>query len=126
MKEQIELARDVLDKQVIDRDGTKVGRVDGLVLVLDDDGRPRVDHMQLGFVVLARRVHPRLETWLEKIRERCSVRKVARQVIQWEKVTELTTGHIKVDLLARETPAFDWERWLRDKIVMHLPGGGKE
>jgi hypothetical protein len=126
MKEQIDLARDVLDKQLIDRDGTKMGRVDGLVLLLDDDGRPRLDHMQLGFVVLARRVHPRLEKWLEKIRERWSVRKVARQVVEWEKVTELTTGHIKVDLLARETPAFDWERWLRDKIVMHLPGAGKE
>jgi hypothetical protein len=126
MKEHIELARDVLDKQLVDRDGTKMGRVDGLVLLLDDDGRPRVDHLQLGFVVLARRVHPRLEKWLQKIRERWSVRKTARQIVEWEKVTELTTGHIKVDLIARETPAFDWERWLRDKIVMHLPGAGKE
>jgi hypothetical protein len=126
MKEQVDLARDVLDKQLIDRDGTKMGRVDGVVLLLDDDGPPRLDHMQLGFVVLARRVHPCLEKWLEKIRERWSVRRVARQIVEWEKVTELTTGHIKVDLLARETPAFDWERWLRDKIVMHLPGAGKE
>ena len=40
---------------------------------------PRIDHLELGFAVLARRLHPRLERWLQSLRERWSVRRSARQ-----------------------------------------------
>ena len=113
---KLDLARDVLDKQVVDRDGTKMGRVDGLILELRGDQPPRVVAIEMGFVVLARRVHPRVERWVEKLR-RFSVRKTARQRVAWEKVKAVEVYHIQLDVKALETPAFDWERWLRDRFV---------
>jgi hypothetical protein len=121
MKE-MDLARDVLDKQVVDRDETKMGRVDGLVLELRGDGPPRVDAIEMGFVVLARRLHPRVESWVERLRRRFSVRKTARYRVPWSKVTDVTTHHVQVAVKLEETPAFDWERWLRNHIVAKVPG----
>lgn len=113
---KLDLTRDVLDKQVVDRDETKMGRVDGLVLELRGDRPPRVVAIEMGFAVLARRVGPRTERWLERLR-RFSVRRTARQRVAWEKVKDIKPYQIQVDLEALETPAFDWERWLRDHFV---------
>jgi len=124
MAQELDLGRDVLDKQIADSDGTKMGRVDGIVLTIDD-GPPRIDHFELGFSVLARRVHPRLERWLQALR-RWSPRKTARQMVPWTAVKEITTREVCLDLKAIDTPAFDWERWLRKHIVSKIPGSGKE
>lgn len=118
---KLDLARDVLDNLVVDKEGTKMGRVDGLVIDLSGDGPPRVEGIEMGFVVLARRIHPRVERWVEWLR-RWSVRKTARFRVPWEKVQEVTPYHVQVDLEALKTPAFDWERWLRDHFVAKVPG----
>jgi hypothetical protein len=113
---RLDLSRDVLDKQVVDREETKMGRVDGLILELRGDQPPRVDAIEMGFVVLARRMSPWMERWVEKLR-RFSIRKTASQRVAWAKVMEVKPYHIQLDLKALETPAFDWERWLRDHFV---------
>ncbi len=124
MREEVEIIRDLLDKQLVDRDETKMGRADGIVLEVDGDKQPRIDHLELGFVVLARRLGPRAEEWFTAMRKRWSVRKSARQIVPWSKVVDVTDSEIKLDLKAIETPAFDWERWLRDHIVTKIPGSG--
>ena len=123
---ELELTRDVLDLLLVDRNETKMGRVDGLVFIVHDDGPPVVDRLELGFVVLASRLHPRLERWVEAIRKRFSVRKTARQQIPWSAVAEIKKQHIKLSIDAVHTPAFDWERWLRDHIVSKIPGSSPE
>jgi len=124
MRERFDLIRDVLDKQIVDRDETRMGRVDGIVLAVDGDGPPRIDHLELGFVVLARRIHPRLEVWLQRLRERWSVRSSARQIVKWSSVVDLNPHHLKLDVKALETPAFDWERAMR-RLVHKIPGSGE-
>jgi len=124
MRDRIDIIRDILDKQVVDREKTKMGRVDGVVLTIDDDGRPRIDHFELGFAVLARRIHPRVEQWLQALRKRWSPRQNARQIVPWAAVMDITPHHVQLDLKAEETPAFDWERWLRNKVVARIPGSG--
>ena len=118
---KLDLARDVLDKQVVDQDETKMGRVDGLVLELRGDQPPRVEAIEMGFVVLARRIHPRVEGWVQWLR-RWSVRKTSRYRVPWSKVKDVNPYHIQLDLKAAETPAFDWEKWLRDHVVAKVPG----
>lgn len=119
---RLDLARDVLDKQVTDRDETKMGRVDGLVLELREGQPPRIEAIEMGFVVLARRLHPRIEKWLERLRQRFSVRKTARYRVPWSKVKDVDSFCIQLDVVAQDTPAFDWERWLRDHVVARVPG----
>ena len=125
MREHFDLVRDVLDKQLVDREENKMGRVDGIVLAVGGDGPPRVDHFELGFSVLARRLHPRLEQWLQTLRERWSVRRSARQIVKWSQVLDLNPHHVKLDLKAWDTPAFDWEKAMR-KVVREIPGSGDE
>ena len=123
---KIDLVRDILDQELVDRNGTNMGRVDGIVLAIDGDEPPRIDHFELGFVVLARRLHPRVEKWVEAIRGRWSVRKEARQIVPWASVAEITLNHVKIDVDASETSAFAWEQWLRDHVVKKIPGSGAE
>jgi hypothetical protein len=125
MREEIDVIRDILDKQLVDADDTRMGRADGVVLVIDGDGPPRIDHLELGFAVLARRIHPRLEDWLQSLRKRWGPRRTARQIVPWSKVIDVTEHEIKLDLRAIETPAFDWERWCR-RIVSKIPGCGEQ
>ena len=123
---KLELIRDVLDSQLIDREGTKMGKVDGVVLRVEEGVAPRVDHFELGFVVLAQRIHPVAERILNALRRRFPVRETAIKEVSWDVVGEITKEHIKVDIDSYETPAFAWERWLREHIVSHIPGAGDD
>ena len=62
MREEIDFIRDLLDKQLVDSEDTRMGRADGVVMIVDDEGPPRIDHLELGFAVLARRIHPRVRS----------------------------------------------------------------
>jgi sporulation protein YlmC with PRC-barrel domain len=120
---ELDLVRDVLDKQIVDEDDNEMGRVDGIAVEIRNGEPPRVDHLELGFSVLAERLHPRLEGWLRKIRDRWSVRRSGRYSIPWERVEEVNVHHVKAKVKADQTPAFDWERWLRKNVVKKIPGG---
>jgi len=122
----MDLLRDILDKQIIDRDSTSLGRVDGIVLELRDNAPPRIDAIELGLAVLARRLGPRAERIVNEIRRRWSIRREGRYAIPWPLVAEVNEHHIKVEVVAKETPAFEWENWLRRHVIRKLPGSGGE
>ena len=58
--ELMDLARDLLDKLLVDRNQRPLGRVEGIVLELRAD-RPAAGRaaMEVGLVTAARRLHPR-------------------------------------------------------------------
>ena len=118
---RLDLVRDVLDKQVVDVEKTRMGRVDGLLLELRPGQPPRVKALEMGSVTLAGRVGPRTTRLVEALR-RFSVRRTARFQVPWEKVLDVDREHLRVDLDQKETPAFDWERWLRRHFVRKVPG----
>jgi sporulation protein YlmC with PRC-barrel domain len=121
LPKDLELARDLLDKQVVDREEIKMGRIDGLVLEMREGKPPRVDHLELGSVVLARRLHPRIERWVDALRRRIGVQKTGRFRVPWSAIQEITPYHVKLDLEALKAPPFAWELWLRDHVIDHLP-----
>src|SRR3954451_6598276 len=94
----LELARDLLDKQVVDRDETKMGRVDGLVLELREGKPPRIDHLEMGSAVLARRLDPRIERWVNAVRQQIGVQKTGRYRVPWEAVQEIVPYQVKIDV----------------------------
>jgi hypothetical protein len=122
---KLDLIRDILDKQLVDRSGENMGRADGVVIACVDDQPPVVDHLQMGALVLAHRLgHPvvRLVEW---VRRRFPVREEAVQVVRWPSVAEINSHHLKLDLDAKNTPAFAWELWLQRHVVEKIPGSKK-
>jgi len=122
----LHLFRDVLDKQVEDREGERMGRVDAIVVEIRDGRPPRVAHLELGFVPLARRLHPRLEAIAERWHKRLGVRRSARFHLIWSEVLDVDIHRVQADVMADETPAQDWERWLRRHIIERIPGASRD
>jgi hypothetical protein len=118
--------RDVLDKQLVDRDGIEIGRVDGIVVEVRPGERPRVVELEVGFVPLARRLSRRFERIAESLHERFGVRRHARYGIPWSSVLEVKKECLRADVCAEESVAYDWELWLRQHVVLKLPGASSE
>src|SRR4051794_20455409 len=110
------LARDVLDKQIVDEEGARMGRVDGILLEITAEGPPRVAALALGSVVLAARLHPRAVALVRALR-RWSVRRTARYLLPWRLVVAVRPRNVGGGVGAARTPADAWERWLLTHVV---------
>lgn len=117
------LFRDVLDIQMLDRKGEKIGKVDGIVAVLRKDKPPQVSHLECGPTVLARRVHPKVEEWARWLLTRFGPKRADPVRIPWAKVKAVHLEvHVDVDVEKEMQHALDWEHWLRDHFIGRIPG----
>jgi hypothetical protein len=119
----MELVREVLDEQVVDRQRRPMGKADGIILDADPGQPPRVVAIEVGPVTAARRIHPALADWLLRLMRRLGVGtgeplRVAIARVRSEGINLL------VDVDRERTPAFDWERWLRRHVIGRIPGSG--
>jgi len=117
----IHVVRDVLDKQLLDRRHCKMGRVDGIVLHVPDDGPPRIVRLETGGSAIWRRLHPGLERVANAIRRHIGPESNAPSRIAWEQVVTLGKN-VVVDFDARRAQALAWERWLATHVLAHIPG----
>jgi sporulation protein YlmC with PRC-barrel domain len=117
----MDIVREVLDKQVLDRQQRKMGRVDGIILEIRDGTPPRLLALEVGGTTLARRLHPRLGRWLTAWLGRRAGQCEEGYRIPWTQVRDVG---IEVAVDAEHTPAFAGERWLREKIISCIPGAG--
>lgn len=117
----MELGRDILDQQVIDRSDELMGKVDGIVLELREGKPPRVARLVIGGGTAARRIHPRLAAWLERWRHRWGPKDDGPLEVPWSKVRKIGID-VKVDLDAEHTAALAWEHWVRDHLIGRIPG----
>jgi sporulation protein YlmC with PRC-barrel domain len=118
----MELIRDLLDKQVVDREKTKIGKVDGIVMLVRPGGQPRIGFIELGAISLARRLGRPIERLALRVWGRLGGEK-AREPhrIPWSKVRDIGVD-VDVDIDVRDTRIFAWQDWLRNKIIRHIPG----
>ena len=117
----LHLAHDVLDSQLVDRRGEKLGRVDGIVLEQRDGEPPRVAFLLVGGVVLAERVGPRTTRLARALRRLWGAGAPTPMRIPFEVVRRIGT-EIDVDIDGRQTDALRWERWLREHVICRIPG----
>ena len=115
------LTRDIPDQQVVDRRGQLLGKVDGVILELRKGEPPRIAAIEIGPVPLARRMHPRLASWLERWLRGHGPRTDGTLRVPWSKVMAIGVD-LRVDLVADGTAARAWEEWLRDRVVRRIPG----
>jgi hypothetical protein len=98
-----------------------MGRVDGVVLVVEPGRPPRVKTLRSGPVVLARRLHRRVGRWAWAVARRWGVRRGRPVRVDWTKVHSVGLD-VRLNLDARETAALALEDWLREKIIRRIPG----
>jgi sporulation protein YlmC with PRC-barrel domain len=115
----MELGREILDQQLVDRNDHNMGKVDGIVLELRQGRAPRVAAILTGGHLLARRLHPRLESWARRLTRRWGPGDLEPLRIPWEKVKKIGVD-VKVDVAADQ--GMPWEQWVRDHILCHIPG----
>ena len=108
----VPLVRDVLDVQVLDREGRPMGKVDGIGLELRDGAAPRVAYLEVDAASAWRRLGERFGRWARRAQEKWGGGAFR---FTWAQVRELTV-HVKLDVDAEETPAFALERRLRRKV----------
>lgn|SRR5262245_10629788 len=119
----MKLVHDVLDKQLVDKNQTKMGKIDGLVLTLESDKPPVVTYIEIGSLTLARRIGRRTERFIRRLKKRWGKSRSREPYrVSWRKVTDIGVD-IELALDVRETPVFDWQDWLRDKVIKRIPGG---
>jgi hypothetical protein len=113
----------LLDRQLIDRDGRLVGKIDDLELTEPDDGGPPyVSAILAGPGALAGRLGGGLGRWLERVANRLREADEDRPArISFGLVTEIGSAvrlaGAKADL---ETDRV--ERWARERVIGRIPG----
>ena len=123
MENKLALVREVLDNQVVDRWGSKMGKVDGLAAELREGQPPRLAFVEMGAPVLARRLSRRLGDRLTAWRHRRGVRPSGPYRVAWADVEEVgITVQVRAETDA--TPMMDWELWLRRHVIGRIPGSG--
>ena len=116
----MDLIRDCLDKQLDDRNKRRMGRVDGIILDVEDGRQPHVAYVEVGVKTVLNRLSPRLANviaaWLKKFGVSTDPYRIA-----WGKV-RVGLNKVEVDVDAEKTPALEWELWLRKKVIGRIPG----
>jgi hypothetical protein len=115
------LIRDCLDKQLVDRNDRNMGKCDGIVITMEDGGQPEISHIELGAVTLATRIYPRFGRWLAAQAKRWDAADQDPYRIPWSKVV-VTGVTVTVGVDAEKTPALAWEKWLRRSVIGRIPG----
>ena len=109
----MDLVRDLLDNQIVDRNQRRLGKVDGIAIELRDGKPPLVQYIECGWLTKARRVHPRMARWARRW-----VAKPYR--IPWKSIRDVGVD-VEISQEADETPLLRREEKLR-RIVNKVPG----
>jgi sporulation protein YlmC with PRC-barrel domain len=116
----VELVNELLDQQVVDRNGVELGRVDSIIFEMRDGGAPIVAAIEIGFVTLARRLHPflgRCASALEMIAGVGADRPVR---VPFSKIIDLEPD-VRLDLTSSELATLAFDQKAR-RIVAAIPG----
>jgi sporulation protein YlmC with PRC-barrel domain len=116
----MDVVHDVLDKQIVDRNGHEVARVDGIVLEVRENAPPRLAEVLVGVSVLGARVNPVLGRWLHGLEYGLGIGEQRPIRIAFSHV-DVIGDKIKIDLAVGETSADTLEARIRT-WVLRIPG----
>jgi hypothetical protein len=116
----MDLVRDCLDEQLLDHKKRPMGRVDGIILMLEPGRQPRVSHIELGAITIADRIGARAGKLARRLMKRRST-SADRYRIPMSKI-RVGLNTVTADVEAEKTPALEWELRLRKKVIGRIPG----
>src|SRR5438093_3101658 len=117
----MDLVRDLLDAQLVDKHGRNIGRVDGIVLEIRQGRPPRVAAMEIGAMTLARRLH--VERWFRAVVSRISPVPIEPVRLPLETFKDVGVD-IELDVDADSDPKLlRLEKWLKRHVISKIPRG---
>ncbi|HVW43232.1 MAG TPA: hypothetical protein VHC18_17970 [Amycolatopsis sp.] len=125
MPQGIVTANDMLwDRQIYDRDGVEVGKVDDIeVTIPDDGGAPTLTALLCGPTALGPRLGGRFGAWWTAIGQRLRpgdelypVRVTADMIVTFDR------HEVRLNVTAAELPTNRLRAWTRQYIIGRIPG----
>jgi sporulation protein YlmC with PRC-barrel domain len=112
------IAFDLLDRQIVDRDGVPVGKVDDVEL--SDDGR-YVTALLTGQRALGARFGGRLGRWITDTATRLDIDRLGPRRIEYALVAHIDSAvHLSVRHELLTPPPL--EAWLDEHVIAKIPG----
>lgn len=122
---RLQLVHDVQDGQLLDRHHHKIGRVDGLVLQLEEGRPPRVATILVGGRIREERIGRWALALSALLRKLGRMQSAGVSRIPFSAVREISHV-IEVDVDEEELASQHVEQWLCDHVIRHIPGGDRE
>jgi sporulation protein YlmC with PRC-barrel domain len=121
MAVELLVAFNLLDRQIVDRDGLPVGKVDDVEMGRTDDGGLYVAALLTGQQALGRRIGGVLGRWTTAAASRLDLDRHGPRRIAYDLVTSVESAvvlSVKRDLL----PEPELETWLNEHLIGRIPG----
>jgi sporulation protein YlmC with PRC-barrel domain len=116
----VDVVADVLDREVVDRNGHEMGRVDGILLDSTPGEPPRLAAILIGPSALGDRVHPGLGRFVRMIERFCNLTHDRPARIDFTDIAEIGRK-VRLRVTVGDTGVDAVERRLRH-WVRRLPG----
>ncbi len=117
---------ELLDRQLVDRDGRLVGKVDDVEFAIDDepDALPHVTALLSGLGALANHIGGDTGAALAAAERRLAERRDRQPArVDIATVTDVASA-IELDAEGEDLDTNRGERWVRDVIIDKIPGAG--
>ena len=116
----MDVVADLLDAQLLDRQGREMGRVDGIEIEARSGRPPRLTMVLVGPSVLGSRLHPAIGRWIGALGNALGLGE--GRPLRIAVGTLDPEDDLKTEFSLATSAAGNVERWLRG-WVRHLPGG---
>ncbi|MEU7796171.1 hypothetical protein AB0B11_22360 [Micromonospora tulbaghiae] len=122
---RVQLAKRLLDRQIVDVDGRLVGRVDDIAFAVDDEGFPYVDALLTGQGALGERIGGRVGRLLVAVADRFTDDPPVPPLrVPLAEVARVDSA-VRLRCPAADLPPSPVEAWLRRHLIERIPGSGR-
>ncbi|MET8835611.1 hypothetical protein ABZV78_17080 [Micromonospora sp. NPDC004540] len=119
---RIQLAKQLLDRQIVDVDGRLVGRVDDIAFDVDEEGYPYVDCLLTGQAALGQRVGGRIGRLLVAVADRFTDDPPVPPLRIPLTLVDRVDSAVRLRCPAADLPPSPVESWLRRHVIDRIPG----
>ncbi|NBE84448.1 hypothetical protein [Micromonospora rubida] len=119
---RMQLGRQLLDRQIVDRDGRLVGKVDDVEFGVDTDGVPYVAALLSGHEALAQRIGGRAGRLLLAVADRLVDDPPVTPLRVPYRLVERVDSAVRLRVGLDELPGSPTEQWLRRHLIDRIPG----
>jgi len=115
----------LLDRQIVDRDGLLVGKVDDVELEVGPDGAPAISALLVGQRVLGERLGGTLGGWMVAVADRLSPAASAPPLRVPFDLVDTVGSEVNLSVPRDRLGEPPLETWLREHLMDRIPGADR-